>query len=377
MAQSIRWIGIWLLILVAGCGKEQEAQVVEPQDFRESEVAVWVDQVGITSGQIQREASRLFMKVPKDLPQEDLQAAQLQVLQQAVDNLVVRQLVKAEMERSGVLISREEIEKGKEDLQRGMGPGTSLAMLIAEANLPMEELEANLRLDLFKNKVLQEDLKAAVEAVTEETAQTYYDEHPEEFTQPAGRQASHILVRVTPGMDEAARADRRAKAEGIRTALLEGADFAKLAAEASDCLSRRHGGVLGVIPKGREDPAFEEAVYTQEFGEIGEVIETPVGFHVIVVAGEQEERVVPFEEVKDRLLISLKNRAQQKITAGYIQGLRDKATIKLDGALAASEAEGEARKAAAEQAAKEAVGPDAEAPAEDTSAEEPAGSPQE
>ena len=72
---------------------------------------------------------------------EQIPAIQGRVLQQAVDNLVVRQLVRAEMERSGVLISHEEIEKGKQDLEKAMGPGDSLAMLMAEANLPMEELE--------------------------------------------------------------------------------------------------------------------------------------------------------------------------------------------------------------------------------------------
>jgi hypothetical protein len=140
MRQCIHWIGIAALVLAAGCGKK-EAKTVRPQAVREAEVAVWVDQVGITSGQIQREASRLFMKVPKNLPPEQSQAAQVRALQQAIDNLVIRQLVKAEMERSGVLISNEEVEKAKQDLERGMGPGHSLAMLIAEANLPLEELE--------------------------------------------------------------------------------------------------------------------------------------------------------------------------------------------------------------------------------------------
>ena len=163
MAQIIRWIGILAVVLAAGCGKK-EAQVVTPGMPKDTEVAVWVDEVGLTSGQIQREASRLFANVPKDLPPDQMQVAQLRVLQQAVDNLVVRQLVKSEMERSGILISQEEIEKGKQDLEKGLGAGRTLTMLIAEANLPIEELENNLRLDLFKNKVLKDKLDALREA---------------------------------------------------------------------------------------------------------------------------------------------------------------------------------------------------------------------
>ena len=350
MAQFNRWIGVLALVLVAGCGKK-EAQVVTPRPMSGEEVAVWVDQAGITGAQVQREASRLFSKVPKDTPPDQIPAIQARLLQQAIDNLVVRQLVRGEMERSGVLITREEIEKGKKDLEATLGPGGSLAMLLAEANVPMEEMEANLKLDLFKNKMIKDKLQAALAAVTDEAVKAYYDGNPKEFTQPAGRLASHILVRVPEGASEAIKTDARAKAEGIRKALLEGADFAKLAAEVSDCMSRSRGGELGVIPRGREAKSFEDAVYGQKIGEIGEVVESPVGFHVIKVTGEQAEKSIPFDEVKDRLANMLKSRAQQDVTAAYMTELRNKATIKLDGALAAADKAARAAQAAAPVAA--------------------------
>lgn len=359
MTQFIRWIGISALVLAAGCGKK-EAQTVKPSGTLGQEVAVWVDQAGITGAQIQREASRLFSKVPKDTPPEQIPAIQGRVMQQAIENLVVRQLVQAEMDRSGVLITREELEKGKQDLEKALGPGGSLTMLLADANVPMEEMEMNLKLDLFKNKMIKDKLTAAVDAVTEESAKAFYDANPKEFTQPAGRLASHILVRVPVDASEAVKTDARAKAEGIRQQLLDGADFAKLAGEKSDCMSRSRGGELGVIPRGREAKAFEDAVYGQEIGAIGEVVESPVGFHVIKVTGEQEEKLIPFDDVKERLIVVLKAQAQQKVTAEYIKELRDKATIKLDGALAAASQAAKAAPAA-EPAGGAAVVP-AEAP---------------
>jgi peptidyl-prolyl cis-trans isomerase C len=355
MNRTIRWMAVaGVLLAVAGCGKK-EAQVVKPRPLQDAEVAVWVDQVGITQGQIQREASRLFSHVPQDTPAERIPELQVRMLSQAVDNLVVRQLVKAEMERSGVLISQAELNKGKEDLEKGLGEGHSLAMLLAAANLSVEELEGNLRLDLFKNKVLKDKVDAAFAEITDEAVQAYYEENVENFTIPEGREASHILVRVAPTADEAVRADSLAKAEGIRKALVEGADFEGLAREVSQCASRTRGGALGVIPRGREAPAFEEAVFSQAFGEIGEVVESPVGFHVIRVDSEQDEKVIPFEEIQNRLRAQMRSRAQQQITAEYIKELREKATIKLDGALAEA--------AAAAEAAQQEQGAATEAPA--------------
>ena len=345
----IRWASVLGLLLAAGCGKK-EAQVVNPGPVPQSEVAVWVDQVGILQAQVQKEAIRLFSNVPKDTPTNRIPQLQARMLSQAVDNLVVRQLVKAEMERSGVLISGEELEQGKKDLEKGLGEGHSLAMLLAAANLSMEELENNLRLDLFKNKVLKTRLEAAHAEITDEAVKTFYEENLSEFTVPEGRVVSHILIRTASDADDAAKADARARAEGARKALLEGADFATLAREVSQCASRGRGGALGVIPRGREAPSFEEAVYSQPIGEIGEVVESPVGFHVIKVLGEQEEKVLPFEDVKDRLVAQLRSQAQQQITAEYVKELRNKATIKLDGALAQAAAAAEAAQKAQETA---------------------------
>jgi len=115
-----------------------------------------------------------------------------------------------------------------------------------------------------------------------------------------------------------------------------------------------------VVPRGREAPAFEDAVYSQEIGEIGDVVESPVGFHVIKVTGEQAERLVPFDEIKDRLIAQLKSQAQQEVNAAYIEELREKATIKLDDQFkAATQVAGEA----SEDAPAGELVPDAAAPA--------------
>lgn len=346
MKKMLGWMmtaaAVWA---AAGCGKK-EAQTVQPSKLG-AEVAVWVDQTGITGLQIQREASRLFSHVPKDLPADQIPAVQARLLQQAIDNLVVRQLVRAEMERSGVVITREELDKGKQDLEKALGPNGSLTMLLADANVPMEELEMNLKLDIFKNKMTKDQLEEAVAAVTEESAREFYEANRKDFTEPAGRLVSHVLIRVPPGAAEELKADARAKAEGIRKELLDGADFAKVAGEKSDCTSRARGGELGVVPRGREAKEFEDAVYGQEIGAIGEVVESPVGFHVIKVTGEQEEKVIPFDEVKDRLVTVLKGRAQQKVAAEYVKSLRERATIKLDGPLKAMSGANQAADAAA------------------------------
>ena len=329
-----------LLALVLGACKGKDAKVVKPEDqqWSDKDTVIWVDESGISLGDLRREMQRQLMHMPPNLSEDQIKAYQARCTQISIDNLIIRRLLEKELDRSGMLISREEVEEAKKTLEAGLGTDRTLTMLIAEVNLPMEVLEDNLRLDIFKNRVLKDQYEAAWAEITDDFAQKYYDGHPDEFKQPAGRYASHILIRVPADADAATKAKAKNKAEEVRKALLEGADFAQLASTSSDCVSRSKGGDLGFIPRGREAPAFEEAVYSQPIGEIGAVVETPVGFHVIKVTREQEERMVPFDEVKTVLVNGLKRQAQQKIIGDYIQQLRERSLIRFDGPLSQSPA---------------------------------------
>jgi peptidyl-prolyl cis-trans isomerase C len=329
--QWMAWAG--LAAVAAGCGR-QEAQVVEARPPAAAEVAVWVDNAGLTQGQIQRLAARMFARVPPETPPEQMAEIKSRILQQAVETLIMRQLVQAEMERSGVLISQVELEAAKDDLEAGLGDENSLALLLAETHLTAAELEASLRLDVFQAKVLKESLAAAEAEVTPAAVRAYYDGHPEEFTLPAGRTASHVLVRIPADGGENARAEARARADKIRKAALQGADFAELARKFSECESRERGGELGLLVRDRMPPEMVATVDALGVGEISEVFESPRGFHVLRVTGELAERVEPFAEIQDRLEARLRDRARQRVTLDYLAGLREKATIKLVGALA-------------------------------------------
>lgn len=98
--------------------------------------------------------------------------------------------------------------------------------------------------------------------------------------------ASHVLVawvgargagpRVTRGRDEAL-----ALARELHGRAVAGEPFAELARRWSDDPSAPRGGRLGVYRTGTWAPAFERAVASVAPGEVGPVVETPWGFHVV------------------------------------------------------------------------------------------------
>jgi parvulin-like peptidyl-prolyl isomerase len=79
------------------------------------------------------------------------------------------------------------------------------------------------------------------------------------------------------------------QADVLHRLLLQGSDFAKAARDHSeDTSSGVNGGDLGWFGRGAMVPAFEEAAFSQEIGEIGEPVQSQFGYHIIQVLDRQE-----------------------------------------------------------------------------------------
>lgn len=75
----------------------------------------------------------------------------------------------------------------------------------------------------------------------------------------------------------------RVRLEGVRTQLLDGADFADTARNVSQDPSAKNGGDLGEFARGKMMRGLENAAFSQEIGEIGPIIQTRFGLHVLKV----------------------------------------------------------------------------------------------
>lgn len=138
--------------------------------------------------------------------------------------------------------------------------------------------------------------------IPEETVRARYEEHRERYQTPEERQVRHILVEVPADADKAAEEAAREEAEAILGQLRSGADFAELAEEHSDDPgSAKQGGDLGFIGRGMMDPAFEEAAYGLEEGELGGPVRSAFGYHILKLEAVRGGEVRPFSEVRERL----------------------------------------------------------------------------
>ncbi|MDH3270230.1 MAG: peptidylprolyl isomerase [Gemmatimonadota bacterium] len=142
----------------------------------------------------------------------------------------------------------------------------------------------------------------------------YESESPE-----VALRARHIMLQLPVGADQAARDSVRSRLEGIRERILAGEDFSALARQVSqDPGTARTGGDLGVFGRGDMVAPFEEATLALEPGEISDVVQTPMGLHIIRL---DERRVRGFEEALPQFRQQVQARMVQEAESVFVAGL--------------------------------------------------------
>ena len=135
--------------------------------------------------------------------------------------------------------------------------------------------------------------------VSPEEQRAYYTEHQAEFEKKEERQVRHILFRVQPTDSDDVRAGQKKKAEEVLAEVKRQGKFAELANEyTEDPAGKGKGGELGFIVRGQMVPAFENAAFSLNEGEVSQVIETSFGYHIIQVEKIKPAETSPFEAVQ-------------------------------------------------------------------------------
>jgi len=128
-------------------------------------------------------------------------------------------------------------------------------------------------------------------------------------TQTVHVNARHIVV------------DTREEAQRLLEQIRAGADFAALARQYSqDAFTRERGGDLGYFPRGiLTSSKVEEVAFSLQPGQVSEVIESELGYHIVQVLDRVEEMEVSPENL--RLL-------KDKAARAWLDQLWEEAEIK-------------------------------------------------
>ncbi|OGA49769.1 MAG: hypothetical protein A3G25_04040 [Betaproteobacteria bacterium RIFCSPLOWO2_12_FULL_63_13] len=156
---------------------------------------------------------------------------------------------------------------------------------------------------VFSNEAIR-----AQETVGDDEIKSWYESHIDQYQQQEERRASHILISVKSGANDAEKAKAREKAQSLLDQITRSpAVFGELAKKNSDDPgSAAKGGDLGYFALGMMVKAFEDAAFRLGVNETSGLVESEFGFHIIRVTGIKAGTIRSLQEVRGEIERELK-----------------------------------------------------------------------
>jgi peptidyl-prolyl cis-trans isomerase C len=312
--------------------------LAEPQVPEEpaDRVAVILNGVEITEAELQKIVKQQLEKNAqqgKQLPPAFAQVYEKQLRQQAIDRIIIGRLLEEKVKEANIVITEEEVINRTKAMLAAQRPPVSLEEFKktrAESGQSFDEVKEQIRKGMAYQKLMEAQWAGKIN-ITEEDAKKYYDENPTRFEVKEQVRASHILIKPDTTDSEAdpnqAKAEAKAKIQGLLEQVKGGADFAELAKANSDGPSAAGGGDLKFFPRGQMAAPFEKAAFALEVGKVSDIVETRYGYHIIKVTDHKEAGTVSFEQARNSLIRQLTQRKQAEFANKYIDSLKAAANI--------------------------------------------------
>jgi peptidyl-prolyl cis-trans isomerase C len=288
------------------------------------EVLARVNGEDVTKREFDRLVKNMELSAGQPIPAERRD----EILRKALDQLVTYTVLSQETRARKVDVPAAEVEGNIAELRKQFPTEEAFKKALEARGMTVEKLRTDAKVDLAINKMMDAEVAAAGEA-TDAQVREFYDKNPDKFKQDEAVRASHILIRADEKAGEAGKKKARAQAEGLAKQAKGGADFAALAKQHSTDNSAAQGGDLGFFGKGQMVPAFEQAAFALQPGQVSEVVETQFGFHVIKMTEKRAASTVPFEQVSARIRDYLSEQKKQERAQSFIDTLKKKAKIEV------------------------------------------------
>jgi len=299
--------------IVPALGPDKTTVLVETKSFR------------VTAAEVIQAAWDNLGKQAEQLKTYD--AGQMKkTFDQAATSLAERKLLLAAAAAAKTVVPADELEKAVQSQYAQAGGEQKFLEALKGADISIDHVKKSIEETILINKFLTGIAEGGAKATEDDLRRAYKQDSTD------GKTASvrHILI-MTKGKSDQEKAAARTKIEDILAQAKGGADFADLAKKYSeDPGSKDNGGLYENFPRGQMVKPFNDAAFSVPVGELSGVIETTFGYHILKVVDRQKE-TRPFEEVRAELESKLKQGSRGTLVEDYIQGLKDKANLKLIG----------------------------------------------
>lgn len=262
-------------------------------------------------------ANQLYGKPPAALdPDERARVAKVARRQTEIERRIL-----ATVEATSVVLPEASVLAALAEIRARYGGEEDYQEDLARSGLSPDSLRTAIERDLKVEAVL-EHVAGFAEPVSAIDIEIFYLQHARKFFKPETRTLRHILLTINETLPGSERAAAQAKIAAIRARLAKEPErFAEQALKHSECPTAMNGGLLGEVPRGKLYPEIDAVAFSLRPGELSEVIESPIGFHIVICEKVEPERQASLIEANDRIRTHLDDARRLAAQKSWMAGL--------------------------------------------------------
>jgi parvulin-like peptidyl-prolyl isomerase len=306
------------------------AEDTAPSPIVVEEIVCKVNNEIVTRGEMDRfrhqvEAEIEHQKMPADRAEQLLKQANTDLLRDRIDQL----LLVAKAKELDIKVDQD-LSKQMAQLQLKSGitdPDKFQEFVREQSGMSFEDYKQQMKDGLLTSEVVRREVGGRI-AISKADAQTYYQEHKDQFVRQEQVWLQEILI-STKDKDEKGVAAAEKKAKELVSRARKGENFNTLARDNSDAETAESGGNLPAFKHGMLKKEIEELVFQQSKGYVTDPIKQANGFLVLRVAQRDAAGLQPFEAVENEVMDKLYAPRMQPAMRAYLTKLRQEAFLQI------------------------------------------------
>ncbi|MDI6776047.1 MAG: SurA N-terminal domain-containing protein [Syntrophales bacterium] len=246
-----------------------------------------------------------------------------------LNKLIDGHLIEQEAKKAGIVVKDEEVMETIKDIlgKRNIKIGDFTEILVREGS-SFDAYRKEIRDQMTRMRLIRRELRPKVR-VSEDEIGEYYRKHREDYEGREAVRVKQIFIPIPKDCDQEMRARLRANAEMIRKQINTAESFDLVAATYATGPAAAIGGDTGFVERGMMIPAVEEVAFSLGKDGISDIIESPMGFHIIRVVDKRGGGIKPLESVREEIKEKIEDEKMDKKYEEWIGELRAKSHIEI------------------------------------------------
>ncbi len=321
-ARTVSVAGLWLLLTLAGFGKSGALGAEKAKEPPKDQVVAKVNGMPIHASDLDamvKAQERVVMSQFADDPAR-LKTELAEVKGNALNELIDAQLLEDEFFRLGGVINKEDIDNDEIQVEQYSFQGDHAALI---AEIKAMGLSFDKYREMRERMIIVNAVRARIAnevEMTDAMVREHYDKNLQRWRATESVKFHTLTILGTT-------ANARSLAEGLRTRLVNGGDFAEMARENSKDSRADDGGEWPWTRLSDINDLVGNAMAKMKKGEVSAVLEEAGTLVILRVDDIRETEPKPFENVKEEVKKSLMEELAREQIEKRLSRLREAADI--------------------------------------------------